>query len=314
MRLVMLGTGPFAVPTLEALAASPHEVALVVARPPRGRDATGEPASAGGRVARPRNLDARQRQSPRIAVAARRRSAPICSVVCDYGEILRPATLATTRLGGINLARLAAAQVSRRGARAVGDSARRDRDRQQRDPDDARPRRRSVPRPRADADRSGRRRRRRSKRGWPRWARSWCCASSTSLRPARPSRSSRIPARRRKRRGSRRNTARSIGRARPSRSRIWCARSGRGRGRTRFGIAAGARRCDSTSIACNWRLPASSPRRPGWSWTHRIACWSPPATASWNSSKFQPAGKRSMSAAEFLRGNRVSVGDRFGPE
>lgn len=28
----------------------------------------------------------------------------------------------------------------------------------------------------------------------------------------------------------------------------------------------------------------------------------------------QPAGKRSMSAAEFLRGNRVQIGDRLGPE
>jgi methionyl-tRNA formyltransferase len=27
----------------------------------------------------------------------------------------------------------------------------------------------------------------------------------------------------------------------------------------------------------------------------------------------QPAGKRAMSAADFLRGNRVSVGDRFAP-
>lgn len=29
--------------------------------------------------------------------------------------------------------------------------------------------------------------------------------------------------------------------------------------------------------------------------------------------ELQPAGKRSMSAADFLRGNRVSAGDRFGP-
>ena len=37
MRLVMLGTGPFAVPTLRALSASRHEVALVVTRPQSGR-------------------------------------------------------------------------------------------------------------------------------------------------------------------------------------------------------------------------------------------------------------------------------------
>ena len=48
MRLVMLGTGPFAVPTLERLAASPHEVALVVARPPRGRSAQASPLQLSG--------------------------------------------------------------------------------------------------------------------------------------------------------------------------------------------------------------------------------------------------------------------------
>ena len=37
MRIIMLGTGPFAVPTLRALAASPHEVLLAVSRPPKGR-------------------------------------------------------------------------------------------------------------------------------------------------------------------------------------------------------------------------------------------------------------------------------------
>ena len=44
----MLGTGPFAVPTLEALAASPHEVALVVARPPKGRNAEASPLQRAG--------------------------------------------------------------------------------------------------------------------------------------------------------------------------------------------------------------------------------------------------------------------------
>jgi len=30
--------------------------------------------------------------------------------------------------------------------------------------------------------------------------------------------------------------------------------------------------------------------------------------------ELQPAGKRSMAAAEFLRGNRVQTGERFGAE
>jgi methionyl-tRNA formyltransferase len=29
--------------------------------------------------------------------------------------------------------------------------------------------------------------------------------------------------------------------------------------------------------------------------------------------ELQPAGKRSMPAGDFLRGNRVAVGDKFGP-
>jgi len=43
MRLIMLGTGPFAVPTLRALATAGHDIALVVTRPPRGRDAEASP-------------------------------------------------------------------------------------------------------------------------------------------------------------------------------------------------------------------------------------------------------------------------------
>ena len=37
MQIIMLGTGPFAVPTLRCLHASPHDVVCVVTRPPRGR-------------------------------------------------------------------------------------------------------------------------------------------------------------------------------------------------------------------------------------------------------------------------------------
>src|SRR5690348_10066716 len=43
MRLIMLGTGPFAVPTLAKLAESRHEVALVITRPPTDRKATASP-------------------------------------------------------------------------------------------------------------------------------------------------------------------------------------------------------------------------------------------------------------------------------
>jgi methionyl-tRNA formyltransferase len=98
----MLGTGPFAVPTLEALAKSPHEVALVVARPPKGRDAKASPLQRAGDSLRLEVWTPESVNLPESQARLANLHADLL-VVCDYGEILRPATLATTRLGGINL-------------------------------------------------------------------------------------------------------------------------------------------------------------------------------------------------------------------
>ncbi|HVT26401.1 MAG TPA: methionyl-tRNA formyltransferase [Lacipirellulaceae bacterium] len=102
MHLIMLGTGPFAVPTLRALAASRHKIELVITRPPAGRTRTASPVqqtaeTLGIPVWSPDTVNSQEPQS--------RMASLHCDllVVCDYGEILRPATLATTRLGGINL-------------------------------------------------------------------------------------------------------------------------------------------------------------------------------------------------------------------
>jgi methionyl-tRNA formyltransferase len=102
MRLIMLGTGPFAVPTLRALAASAHDVALVVTRPPRGRNPQASPLQ---RVADELALNAWSPDTVNHPDAGQRLSSLEADllVVCDYGEILRPATLATARLGGVNL-------------------------------------------------------------------------------------------------------------------------------------------------------------------------------------------------------------------
>ncbi len=102
MRVVMLGTGPFAVPTLRALAASQHEVALVVTRPPTDRKATASPMQQaaeqlGREVWAPTTVNVAESQKRMASLAAD------LLVVCDYGEILRPETLSTARLGGINL-------------------------------------------------------------------------------------------------------------------------------------------------------------------------------------------------------------------
>jgi methionyl-tRNA formyltransferase len=103
MRLVMLGTGPFAVPTLESLAAGGrYEVALVVTRPPRGRQPEASPMQRAGEglgltVWSPDTVNTADSQARLAALR------PDLLVVCDYGEILRPETLATAQLGGVNL-------------------------------------------------------------------------------------------------------------------------------------------------------------------------------------------------------------------
>jgi methionyl-tRNA formyltransferase len=102
MRLVMLGTGPFAVPTLNALSASRHDVLLVVTRPPQGRRREASPLqratdSLGLPVWLPQTVNDPEAQTHLRSLG------PDMLVVCDYGEILRPETLATARLGGVNL-------------------------------------------------------------------------------------------------------------------------------------------------------------------------------------------------------------------
>src|SRR5690349_9596521 len=102
MHIVMLGTGPFAVPALQKLAASRHELALVITRPPTDRKATASPMQRAGEslgieVWAPPTVNVAESQA-RIAALK-----PDLLVVCDYGEILRPETLTTSRLGGINL-------------------------------------------------------------------------------------------------------------------------------------------------------------------------------------------------------------------
>jgi methionyl-tRNA formyltransferase len=103
MRLIMLGTGPFAVPMLRALAANrAHQIALVVTRPPTDRKKTASPLQRAGQelalpIWSPGTVNSSDAQAHLRSLGAD------LLVVCDYGEILRPETLATARLGGINL-------------------------------------------------------------------------------------------------------------------------------------------------------------------------------------------------------------------
>jgi methionyl-tRNA formyltransferase len=102
MRLIMLGTGPFAVPTLRRLHASPHEVVRVVTRPPRGRRPEPPPMQTAAEelgipLWQPETVNSDD------AVAQLAADRPDLLVVCDYGEILKPPVLAVAPHGGVNL-------------------------------------------------------------------------------------------------------------------------------------------------------------------------------------------------------------------
>ncbi len=106
MRLIMMGTGPFAVPTLERLYDSRHQVLALVTRPPRklhGKtQADVNPmrelaARHGTPIHEPESINT---PPARMLLASYR---PELFVVCDYGQILSSETLEIAPWGGINL-------------------------------------------------------------------------------------------------------------------------------------------------------------------------------------------------------------------
>jgi methionyl-tRNA formyltransferase len=102
----MMATGPFAVPTFVGLYEAHHEVAALVTAPLRRHRGKDLPAASTLRDI------ALEHQTP-ILDAEDVNAEPWCAmlaaagadllVVCDYGQILAPRTLATARCGGINL-------------------------------------------------------------------------------------------------------------------------------------------------------------------------------------------------------------------
>ncbi len=106
LRIVLMGTGPFAVPSFEAIRAAGHDLPLVITRPlPPVKSRRGPPPapvndwaiSHGLPVAAPDSIN-----DPGIIERLATLQADLM-VVCDYGQILQPAALETTRWGGINL-------------------------------------------------------------------------------------------------------------------------------------------------------------------------------------------------------------------
>lgn len=107
MRLILMGTGPFAVPSFQAIANSgDHEIALVVTKPePPVKSRKGPPPAPVREWATSTQLPLFDPQSINDEAAVRRithESAELL-VVCDYGQILKPPALSAARLGGVNL-------------------------------------------------------------------------------------------------------------------------------------------------------------------------------------------------------------------
>lgn len=105
MRIIVMGTGPFAVPSFRALIDSKHQVLALVTRPisdPGRRKDSANPmrdaaVSANIPIQAPANVNDRE------FVAWLREQQADLFVVCDFGQILSRDCLTAARLGGINL-------------------------------------------------------------------------------------------------------------------------------------------------------------------------------------------------------------------
>lgn len=105
MRLILFGTGPFAVPTYESLI-DQHEVLAVVTRPiddsGKRRKTAANPTRDLGEAKGLQILDPRSCNEPEFVQQLKSMNADLF-VVCDYGQILSRDCLAAAKLGGINL-------------------------------------------------------------------------------------------------------------------------------------------------------------------------------------------------------------------
>lgn len=110
MRIVVMGTGPFAVPSfLRLLQRDEHDVACLITRPvpaPRGRRRASTPPPNPMRdVANDLGLEIHEPPSINepAAIQLLDELAADLFVVCDYGQILSNEALSKAKLGGINL-------------------------------------------------------------------------------------------------------------------------------------------------------------------------------------------------------------------
>ncbi|NQW46595.1 MAG: methionyl-tRNA formyltransferase, partial [Planctomycetes bacterium] len=105
LKIVVMGTGPFAVPMFQALLRSSHAIAAVVTRPTHaaaGRRPPPNPMRDAAVLADIPVL-APERVNDPGSIAEIAAIAPDLLVVCDYGQLLSPQTLAVSAYGGVNL-------------------------------------------------------------------------------------------------------------------------------------------------------------------------------------------------------------------
>jgi methionyl-tRNA formyltransferase len=109
MRIVMMGTGAFAVPTLERLLAGPHPVVGLVTQPERAvgeeRGSTRQTGRSMAAIAREHGVPVFQPEkiNDPAGVAGLQSFQPDLLVVAAYGQILSKEVLAVSTHGGINV-------------------------------------------------------------------------------------------------------------------------------------------------------------------------------------------------------------------
>ncbi len=108
LKLLLMGTGEFAVPAFAALADGPHQVVGLVTQPDRGgpgHHAPRHPLELIKSACLEQGVPVLQ--PPKVndadAIAAIAALAPDLAVVAAYGQILRPELIGVPRLGAINL-------------------------------------------------------------------------------------------------------------------------------------------------------------------------------------------------------------------
>ncbi len=103
MKIIMMGCGPFAVPTFRLLAQQPnHQVELLISQPVREKKRPVD-VSPTVRAAAELNIPVWQPDRINDNVDQLRSYNADLFVVCDFGQILSPDVLASAPLGGLNL-------------------------------------------------------------------------------------------------------------------------------------------------------------------------------------------------------------------